>query len=240
MSFAKGTLVRLYNGSEKLVECLKVGEHLMGADNIPQSVSSLRHYRGEVYELKQEDGTTYYVGDEHGLVFCRNEKIETMTVGQFYVLPQALKDELYVLKIPFTYRRKQVECEPYEYGTMLGKNRCDDLDMYIYNSPDVQWELLAGVIDMGATVDSGVYIDHHVKEMEFVARCLGLNVSVKNHRLFISNKQIADLWNDTIDDDVLQNITVTRCGDGDIYSIGLNPSSRFLLPDFTVCSGVTS
>lgn len=236
MSFAKDTLVRLYNGNEKMIQYINPGDELMYGYSNMLSVKDVIPSRGTLYEIIGEDGSTQIVSESHKLCLYDEEldKIVYHTVLQYYLMSEETRDKLYSFKTGFDYPYFKTEYSPFEYGKSLEKNRSDDLPIYMYNSPDVQWEFLAGVIDAGASTDDGVYVDHHVKEIEFVSRCLGLDVYVKNHRLFFTNKQISDLWNDTILDPFNQKIGIRLVGEGDYYTIKCQSPSMFLLPDFTV------
>lgn len=60
-----GTPVLMFDGSNKNVEEIKVGEKVMGPDNLPRVVLTTTRGVGELYEIKQTSAMTYIVNEEH-------------------------------------------------------------------------------------------------------------------------------------------------------------------------------
>lgn len=68
----KGTPILMYDGSIKSVECVKIGDILMGDDSEPRRVISLARGREPLYKIKQNKAMDYIVNESHILSLKRN------------------------------------------------------------------------------------------------------------------------------------------------------------------------
>lgn len=68
---AKGTLVRMYNGSAKKVEDVRVGDELMGPDSKRRKVLCLKRGRENMYQVIPTKGESFVVNAHHILHFER-------------------------------------------------------------------------------------------------------------------------------------------------------------------------
>jgi replicative DNA helicase len=66
--FAKGTEVLMQDLSIRKVEDIKTNDKVMGWDGKPRTITSLAQGQEEMYEIKQDDGTSYTVNESHILV----------------------------------------------------------------------------------------------------------------------------------------------------------------------------
>lgn len=69
---AKGTKVRMFDGSLKNVEDIEVGEQVMGIDSNPRNVLSVHSGIDEMYEIVQNRGMNYVVNSQHTISLHRN------------------------------------------------------------------------------------------------------------------------------------------------------------------------
>lgn len=59
--FVVGTKMRLSNGKLKLIDELTLEDELLGDDSKPRKITKLEKGNGDVYEIQQNNGDTYYV-----------------------------------------------------------------------------------------------------------------------------------------------------------------------------------
>lgn len=72
--WAPGTLVRMYDGSLKKVEEVKIGDELLGPDSLPRKVLALASGNEEMYEITPKWGKPYTVNATHILSIYRWRK----------------------------------------------------------------------------------------------------------------------------------------------------------------------
>lgn len=63
--FALGTKVRMFDGSIKSVEDVKVGDQVMGDDSTPRNVLELCRGRATMYRINTENGSSIVVNNKH-------------------------------------------------------------------------------------------------------------------------------------------------------------------------------
>lgn len=62
---ARGTLIRMYDGSSKLVEKVQIGDKLMGPDSTSRIVQELKRGREEMYRITPSKGESFIVNGSH-------------------------------------------------------------------------------------------------------------------------------------------------------------------------------
>ena len=62
---AEGQLVRMYDGTIRRVETLRVGEQVMGMDSTPRTVTKVGSGKDKLYRITQKDGKSYEVNSKH-------------------------------------------------------------------------------------------------------------------------------------------------------------------------------
>lgn len=94
---AKGTLVRMFDGTIKPVEQIQSDELLMGDDLTDRSVLSTCNGKDLMYKIEQSNGITYTVNQAHILTLKRtkNDKITYHANGQYYTVNWLDQDEAY-------------------------------------------------------------------------------------------------------------------------------------------------
>jgi len=128
----KGTKIRMYDGTLKKVEDIKVNDELMGDDCSPRIVSSLARGREQMYKIHQKQGEPYTVNESHILSLkCSSSyskiylkgKIYEMSVKDYLNLPKTFRGPggaLLGYKIGVEYPTKNVKISPYAMGIWLG------------------------------------------------------------------------------------------------------------------------
>ena len=70
---ARGTLVRMFDGSSRTVESIRIGDRLRGPDTIPRTVISLGHGYEQMYTIHNNDAISYTVNASHIMTVFDNE-----------------------------------------------------------------------------------------------------------------------------------------------------------------------
>jgi elongation factor 2 len=63
-----GTKIRLYDGSLKSVEDIKIGDQVIGLDGKPKKVIKTHNGTGQLYKIEQDNGDNYVTNGKHELV----------------------------------------------------------------------------------------------------------------------------------------------------------------------------
>jgi len=127
--FAPGTEVLMFDGSNKKVEEVQIGDVLMGDDNTPRVVQELFHDFDEMYEIVPLRGTPYTVNRLHDLVLIgtgiNNEnkgKIIEISVEEY--LKKGVRFKQYHKSFRSSgvtcWEDKDINIDPYFLGIWLG------------------------------------------------------------------------------------------------------------------------
>lgn len=124
--WAPGTLVRMFDGSTRAVEDVKVGDLLMGPDSTQREV--LRLYQGEeqMYRIVPKWSAPYTVNASHKLSIYRWDheelKYEEPLVSEFVNWSEERRRVSYQWrpKDGIEYSEKTLPLDPYIFGTWLG------------------------------------------------------------------------------------------------------------------------
>lgn len=168
--FAKGTKVRMFDGSIKNVEDVVVGDELMGPDNKPRTIKSLSKGTQPMYEVNPIKGRPFTCNERH-LLYLKNvhsnEVIEVET-GEFNEWSDLEKDHWRLIHSnAIEYSKKDLKVSPYLFGFWLAGFMHSDIPMeslpylqstiinkcrripkeYLTSSLTDRRELLAGIID---------------------------------------------------------------------------------------------
>lgn len=94
---APGSLIRMADGSVKVVEEIKPGEQLMGPDGAPRTVIALAYGVEEMYRVDPTDGgESFVVNLHHKLRVLRNGKAETLVLAHYLLDPE--RDNLRLIR----------------------------------------------------------------------------------------------------------------------------------------------
>lgn len=118
----KGDQVLTYTMNKKNVEDVMLGDLLMGDDSKPRKVMSLARGTGEMFEIKPNKGSSFFVNADHILcvVDTRTNIIDEIMVKDYLLLSptQQINKKLYKVGIDFSYQ--EVNIDPYWLGMWLG------------------------------------------------------------------------------------------------------------------------
>lgn len=120
--FAKGTLIRLENGSSIPVECISVGMRLLGGIGECNTVTSLSSGHGEMFTISPERFQPFTVNGEHILVLRRQltGKIVKLTVNEYLRKPAWFKRQHRLFKRPNIGGDVVPSVSPYVIGAWIG------------------------------------------------------------------------------------------------------------------------
>lgn len=245
---AKDTPVLMYDGQIKMVQDIEIGEFLMGDDSTPRRVLSTNKGRETLYRIDQENGESYVVNKSHILSLWGENKVD-ITLADYLQLTEESKDRLSGYKVPVEFKPQTVPDNPYNFGfyiiTQPRMEKNSIPTVFKINSRRVRLELLAGIIDAGATLLAREsYVIHYpyptlLRDITFVARSLGFKVTFTGEAVYISGTIVeipVKLFTGirSSNPSLLTPISVTELGEGDYYGFQIDGNRRFLLGDFTV------
>ena len=127
--FGKGTKVRMFDGSVKNVEDIKVGEQVMGPDSKPRNVRALSHGVEEMYKVTPRRGGNSFTCNKNHVLALRKirdhkypNKYENLTVEEYFAKSQYQRDRYYRLyhSQAIQYPEKEYLIDPYIFGTWIG------------------------------------------------------------------------------------------------------------------------
>lgn len=154
--FGKGTLIRMYNGSVKKVEDIKVGEKVMGDDSTSRTVLGTTTGKEEMFEILCQDGTSFICNGSHVLVLqnIKNNKEELITVFEYIKKNKSYKKEHKIVKAPIEYKERKLEASPFLLGYFLGEGNGAHNKLikgiqeeFLKNSRQNRLSLLGGLLD---------------------------------------------------------------------------------------------
>lgn len=128
--FGKGTKIRMYDGSVKNIEDIKVGEQVMGPDSKPRTVLQLAHGKEELFKVTPNKGGNSFICNKHhrlALMKIRdhdypNKEVE-MTVEEYLRdISDYQKEKHYRMyhSDAIEYPEKDLLIDPYIFGSWLG------------------------------------------------------------------------------------------------------------------------
>lgn len=132
--WAKGTLIRLFDGTLRPVEELKVGDQVMGPDSTPRTILRLVNGFGKMYSVEAVDGSSdpMAVCEDHELALSYAGTKGTYTLGDKITLsvkelvkmraeaPHGTARVLYGYRTAVDYPEQPVLIDPYCLGAWLG------------------------------------------------------------------------------------------------------------------------
>ena len=148
--FGKGTKVRMFNGSVKNVEDIRVGEQVMGPDSKPRTVKNLSNGVEEMFKITPKCGGNSFTCNRHhtlalkvkyGMNDCK-EDFRNLTVED-YIKRYGYKNKrtfMYRPQEPLTFERTITpSLDPYFLGLWLADGRKDRVTISV-NYKDVEIE----------------------------------------------------------------------------------------------------
>ena len=161
---AKGTLIQMHDGTIQPVECVKVGDVLMGKDSAAREVLSLAQGQEEMFLVQLVRGESFVVNGSHKLVlhYCGKSRLnntdpsktEVMTVWDFLKKPKWKRRRYTVLKQGYEIPDRKIPLSPYLLGILLGDGcLSQSASISIYDREILLW-LSDHVTGLGLSLNS--------------------------------------------------------------------------------------
>jgi len=119
----KGTPIRMYDGSIKLVEDIKIGDQLMGDDSTPRNVFSLARGRDVMFEvIPNKGGNSFICNKSHILSLwdSRYKTINEISIEDYLKKDKWFKHFNKLYRTAVKYRENDILVDPYFMGLWLG------------------------------------------------------------------------------------------------------------------------
>ncbi len=99
--FEKNTIIPTFDGMNKFIHEIKIGDTLIGDDYLPRKVLQLFTGTDSLYKVEQEFGQSYIVNSKHNLVLMKknNTKQYIIDISTYLKLDDKIKNEFYGFKI---------------------------------------------------------------------------------------------------------------------------------------------
>jgi len=124
----KGTPIRMYDGSIKLVEDIKIGDQLMGDDSTPRNVLSLARGRDVMFEvIPNKGGNSFICNKSHILSLwdSRYKTINEISIEDYLKKDKWFKHFNKLYRTAVKYRENDILVDPYFMGLWLGSGAFD-------------------------------------------------------------------------------------------------------------------
>lgn len=154
--FGFGTPVRMYDGTIKEVQNIKVGDVVMGDDSTPRKVLLLRRGEEELFEFEYVDGVKHIYNKSHELILQYSQSSTTSkrragdevitTVGDYLNFSKDKKRILCKFNKPIiTDKNTKLQVPPYILGIWLGDGH--SANTCVTNTDDTIIEQLAKFVE---------------------------------------------------------------------------------------------
>jgi len=139
---AKGTLILMADGSRRAVECIRMGDQVMGPDSGPRTVTAMHAGIDDMYRIAPIKGESFIVNGGHVLSLRVNDgsgnpHIENISVCDYLGRSKYFKHiaKLYRVGVDFAKHQKRLPIAPYLLGVMIGDGALGRGSICVHN-PD--------------------------------------------------------------------------------------------------------
>jgi hypothetical protein len=232
----KGTLIRMYDGSLKMVENVKVGDKLMGDDSTPRTVMSLGDGIGDLYNVHPyKGGEVFGVNGEHILVLVNTktkEKLEISVRDYIFKCTSSTRfhGEWKLFRASVEYDKRPVPLDPYFLGLWVG----DGTWCYTcVTVADIDVEIADFINNFASSMGLRVHVSSPKKDANGVdAKCKNYAVRGVKHGMnpllslmrsmgiMVKEKFIPDIYIYNIREIRLQTLAGLIDSDGSMYHSG--------------------
>ena len=116
-----GTPVMMANGTTKTVECLQIGDAVMGPDSRPRIIRSITSGLEPLYEIQQRNGLWYTVNESHLLSLQHDGRtIRNIAVREYLRQSKKFQQRHKGYKVPVEFPEQPIPIPPYILGLWLG------------------------------------------------------------------------------------------------------------------------
>ena len=118
--FAKGTKILMYDGTEKNVEDIQVGDDVMSPKGDAIKVTSLGRGEENMFEITPSTGISFTVNESH-ILSLKNSigEVENITVRDFIKKKKKEQQSYYGYRVIMEYEPKKTKIDPYTLGYYL-------------------------------------------------------------------------------------------------------------------------
>lgn len=173
--FAKGTMIRMYDGSAQAVEDIQNGEYVMGDDSTPRLVEGVTSGRDEMFRITSIKGESFVVNLAHILVLVHTNTgvITEISIQDYLQTSTTFKHKHKLYRAPIEYDSYPTKIDPYYIGLWLG-----DGD---WNRPYV------------TNIEPEVH--NYIKQLADQLEMIPVHATPKNRCEFVSLKHATRLFN---------------------------------------------
>lgn len=222
------TPIMMFNGKNKMVQNIKIGDKIMGDDSTPRNVLRLYHGNDIMYKITNDIDESYIVNGNHILCLINNSNnIIEITVLHYLKLPIHIRNTLKEYKKPIDFSTKKVPIDPYLIGLSLNKKFIPDV--YKYNCKENRKKLLLGICTQYGSLNK--YNIYEIQndnilsnDIIYLSRSLGHICYKKKDIIYISK----NVYNITS-----YNITIEKLSNDKFYGFQLDKNNRYLMGNFT-------
>lgn len=250
---AAGTEILMYDGGIKRVEDVKIGDKLMGDDNLPRSVDQLISNFELMYKVVTENGDSFICNENHILSVMDKDGI-VIDISIVKLLEDlSFYNKYRLFRVVVQFKHISLSVDPYKFGTEL-INYTTIPHKYKCNSIDNRNKLLAGLLDTIGNYDTiakRISIDvtymtpQLVKDISYLCKSLGFNISVMIHKSThfiyiygklsqIPSKLISFTDSDTENCTMMSRFQLIKLSVDKYYGFSINRNRRYVLANFIV------
>lgn len=140
---AKGSKIRMFDGSTKPIEDIQIGDVLMGNNGSPRTVLKLWHNRDTMFKIEsiQNRFKPFIVNSEHELPLFDNysKQIINIPIDEYIKKSNNFKHSHYLLlndaELEFSENRNELKIDPYFMGLYLGDGHTHSLAITTCDEP---------------------------------------------------------------------------------------------------------
>jgi hypothetical protein len=219
----KDTEIVMYSGKLKKVQNIKVGDILLGDDNLPRYVNGIAKGVDKMYKIKLENGIHYTCNKEH--IMClkhrRTGEIIEIPVKKFIKKSNYFRNNYHHYRNKIEYPELIMFESPYE----LGMNHIHNVpDIILYNSERIRLQYLLGIFCYSKKLEKINYITcKPTISLKRLIWSLGFSIleETDNYLKFSTD-------NNTM------KFEIEFLGFDEYYGFTIDGNRRFLLSDYTV------
>ena len=273
------TPILMFDGSIKMVQDVVVGDLLMGDDSTPRKVLTLARGRETMFKVREvrevREKTNYmgeeYVVNESHILSLKNHQNEIidLPLADYVILPKHLQETLFGYRVPIRFQQESTipliskeDLDPYTVG--FSSSTSSIPQKYKCNTPEIQIEVLSGIIDAYGDILSTDWIEiippnSWINDILFLTRSLGFpyNVirnqtktkihipldpifSLRNPELCAKKQSYMEMMHFYFENprkevwDLTYKFTVEALPEADYYGFEIDGNRRFVLGDYTV------
>lgn len=139
--FGKGTEILMYDGSEKKVEDIKVGDKLMGDDSSPRKVLSLGQGVENLHCVQSRDKSSYIANKSHLLSLRQtgSRDIREISIREYLKTPKTFRHLWKQYKVGVNFPYQSIKIPSHLLGLWLGDGISQEPSIVSIDLPVIQY-----------------------------------------------------------------------------------------------------